>query len=367
MPQMPAVNPVRVPVITPGGSYDIVIGRGLLDDVVRYAGLAPHTRRVVVIASGVPAKLYAPRVVDALSAAGLHVRLVEVPDGEQAKNLTTVAGLYEEFADFELGRDDAVFAVGGGVTGDMAGFAAASWHRGVAVVQVPTTLLAQVDSAVGGKTGVNLPSGKNLVGAFHQPRSVVVDLDTLSTLEERDRRAGLGEVAKYGFIADPVVLSLLEESPDDAVAAAPGVIDELVVRSLRCKAGVVSADEKEAGERALLNYGHTVGHAVEAAGGYARYRHGEAVALGMVFAARLSVAVGEAEPSLVDRTVALLAGLGLPTGGLEATTAELWSYLRRDKKARDGVRFVVCSKPGAARLVDQPSADLIDELLDSLR
>ncbi|KUL26227.1 3-dehydroquinate synthase [Streptomyces regalis] len=360
-------NPVSVPVSVPGCPYSVIIGRGLLADIGTRLSLSPHTQRAAVVASGVPATRYAPVVVEALRSSGLDAELVEVPDGEEAKTLATVEHCYERFAGMALGRDDVVVAVGGGVVGDMAGFAAASWHRGVALVQVPTTLLAQVDSSVGGKTGVNLPSGKNLVGAFHQPKAVVIDLDTLGTLPERDRVAGLGEVAKYGFISDPEVLRILEEAPDDAIAAGPGVVDDLVVRGIRVKAAVVSADEKEAGERALLNYGHTVGHAIEAVGGYARYRHGEAVAIGMVFAARLSEALGSASPGLADRTERVLQGLGLPTGGVTATREELWQYMRRDKKARKGVRFVVCSTPGNARLVEQPPEQLIDKLLDSLR
>jgi 3-dehydroquinate synthase len=289
-----------------------------------------------------------------------------VPDGEESKNLDVLASLYHRFAAIPLRRDDLVVALGGGVVGDLAGFAAATWNRGVALIQVPTTLLAQVDAAIGGKTAVNLPEGKNLVGAFHQPIGVVADTKTLATLPVRERRSGLGEVAKYGFIADVAVLELLEQRPDDAVAGDADLLAEIVRRGVAVKARIVAADERESGARALLNYGHTVGHAIEALAGYRTYRHGEAVSLGMVFAARLGERLGITEAGLAERTVALLRGVGLPTGGLRVDPARVWDLLARDKKARGGVRFVLCCRPGLAMVVDQPDRRLIDEILRSL-
>lgn len=363
----------RITVALPGAHYDVIVGAGLLD---RLADLVPwpeHTRRVVVVTVGPVEVLYAATVQTSLAAAGYEVHRVVIPDGEEAKTLATVEGLYHRFASLPLGRDDVVVALGGGVVGDLAGFAAATWNRGVAVVQVPTTLLAQVDAAVGGKTGVNLPEGKNLVGAFHQPLAVVADTATLVSLPIRQRRSGLGEVTKYGFIEDPRVLDLLEARPADAVAGAPDVLTEVVRRGVAVKARIVAADERETGERALLNYGHTVGHAIETLAGYGTYLHGEAVALGMVFAARLGERMGISADGLSLRTVAVLAGLGLPTGGLRLEPGAVWEVLARDKKARraegqdgPGVRFVLCRRPGEALVADAPDRRVVDEVLRTL-
>jgi 3-dehydroquinate synthase len=355
-----------IEVAVPGAAYPVHVGAGLLDDVDDLVTPPPHATRVAVVSAGYPLEHHAPRVAAGLERLGLDVTVVEVPEGEANKTLATVERCCRAFAAIPLGRDDLVVAVGGGVVGDMVGFAAAVWNRGVPVVQVATTLLAQVDSAIGGKTGVDLPEGKNLVGAFHQPRAVLADTATLRSLPQRERRAGLGEVLKYGFIADPEVLRLLEDHPAEAVAGEPKLMDELVRRSVAVKAHVVAADEREAGDRALLNYGHTVGHAIEALGGYTRHLHGEAVALGMVFAARLGEHLALSEPGLADRTVAALRGLGLPTGGVDLDPPAVWDLLRRDKKARRGVRFVVCTKPGDAHLIDQPPVEVVDEVLATL-
>ena len=356
----------RIPVAVPGRAYDVLIGPDLLSGLADHLALPPGVRHAAVVTVAPVAALYLNRVLSALRQAGVAAHDVMVPDGEEAKTLATLEGVYHRFAAIPLGRGDVVIALGGGVVGDLAGFAAATWNRGVAVVQLPTTLLAQVDAAVGGKTGVNLAEGKNLVGAFHQPTMVVADTTTLATLHPRDRRAGLGEAAKYGFIADPELLDLLEARPEAAVAGDAEVLSEVVRRGVAVKARIVAADEHEAGERALLNYGHTIGHAIETFSGYGTYRHGEAVALGMVAAARMGEQLGISEPGLADRTVTLLDRLGLPTGGVRADPAALWSLLERDKKARNGVRFVLCRKPGEAVLVDQPDRRVIDAVLRSL-
>jgi 3-dehydroquinate synthase len=356
-----------IQVAIPGAPYAVTIGPDLLGRVDELVKPPPHAERVAVVSSGLPHERYAPVVAEALGRLPLDVHLVELPDGEAHKTFTTLEQCCQAFARIPLGRDDLVVAVGGGVVGDLVGFAAAIWNRGITLVQVPTTLLGQVDSAVGGKTAVDLPEGKNLVGAFHQPTAVVADIDTLRTLPERERRAGLGEVLKYGFIADPEVLHILEAQPTAAVACEPQLVGELVRRSVAVKARVVAADEREqGGQRALLNYGHTVGHAVEALGGYETYLHGEAVALGMVFAARLGERLGVSQAGLADRTVTALQGLGLPTGGVRLDPGPVWELLRRDKKARRGVRFVLCSRPGMARVVDQPPVELVDDVLASL-
>ncbi len=364
--QRPADAVQRIPVLLPGQAYDVVVGAGLLDRLCSHVQPPPHARRAALVTCAPVGTRYASRVRRALADAGLAVELITVPDGEEAKSLDVLASIYHRFAAIPLRRFDMVVALGGGAVGDVAGFAAATWNRGVALLQVPTSLLAQVDAAIGGKTAVNLPEGKNLVGAFHQPIGVVADTGTLATLPSRERRAGLGEVAKYGFIADVAVLELLEARPGDAVAGDADLLAEIVRRGVAVKARIVAADERESGERALLNYGHTVGHAIEALAGYRTYRHGEAVSLGMVFAARLGERLGVTEPGLAARTIALLNGLGLPTGGLRIDPLQVWNVLARDKKALGGVRFVLCRRPGVAMVVDQPDRRLVDEILRSL-
>ena len=356
----------RIAVPLPDRGYEVIIGAGLLENLADHLAVPDGTKKAVVVTVGPVAAIYAERVLNGLRAAGLQAYDVVVPDGEEAKTLATLDGLFHRFAAIPLGRKDVVVALGGGVAGDLAGFAAATWNRGVPVIQMPTTLLAQVDAAIGGKTGVNLAEGKNLVGAFHQPSVVIADTSTLTTLPPRELRAGLGEVAKYGFIDDPELLELLEARPQDAVAGNADVLTEVVRRSVAVKARIVAADERESGERALLNYGHTIGHAIETFTGYGTYRHGEAVALGMVAAARLGELMGLSETGLADRTVALLNRLGLPTGGLRADPAELWTLLERDKKAHNGVRFVICRRPGDAVLVEAPERRIVDTVLRSL-
>jgi len=358
--------PVALADRAPDRSYDIVVGAGALDQLAQYLPLPAHASRVAVVTNAAVGALYEARVVAGLEAMGLEAHIIHVPDGEEAKAINTLAMLWHRMAAIPLNRDDLVVALGGGVVGDLAGFAAASWNRGIAVAQLPTTLLAMVDAAIGGKTGINLPEGKNLVGAFHQPSVVLADTATLTTLPPRELIAGLGEVTKYGFIDDPVVLELLEKDPEAARAGDPALLTEVVRRGAAVKARIVAADERESGERALLNYGHTVGHAIEALTGYDTYRHGEAVALGMVFAARLGERIGVSEDGLADRTVAILDALGLPTGGVRLDPAAVWDLLARDKKARGGVRFVLCATPGRAQLVDQPEPRIVDEVLRSL-
>ena len=360
------MTPHRISVALPDRPYDVLVGEGLLEELDEHLVIPTGATRAAVVTVAPVAAIYGDRVVAALQRAGLDVKTIVVPDGEAAKTLETLEAVYHRLAAMPLGRADLVVALGGGVAGDLAGFAAATWNRGVAVVQLPTTLLAQVDAAIGGKTGVNLAEGKNLVGAFHQPAVVVADTATLSTLPPRERRAGLGEAAKYGFISDTALLDLLEARPDDAVAGHGEVMTEIVRRGVTVKARIVAADERETGERALLNYGHTVGHAIEAVTGYGTYRHGEAVALGMVAAARLGEHLGVSEAGLAQRTVALLDRLGLPTGGVRVDPAQLWSVMSRDKKAKGGVRFVLCTRPGHAIVVDPPPRHVVDAVLRTL-
>jgi 3-dehydroquinate synthase len=342
--------------------YDVVVGTGVLSDLPGLLG--DNVRTVAVVhAEGLPE--IARPVCGALEQAGLTVHALPVPDGEAAKEIGVLAGLWSRFAELGITRSDAVVGVGGGATTDLAGFAAASWLRGVASVLVPTTLLGMVDAAVGGKTGINIPEGKNLVGAFHPPAGVLCDLATLMTMPGADYISGLAEVVKAGFIADPAILDLVEDDPEGAAVPDGEHTRELVERAIRVKADVVSADLRESGLREILNYGHTLAHAIEKAEDY-RFRHGHAVAIGMVYAAELGRLTGRLEDDVADRHRSVLASVGLPTSyGADAWPA-LRDGMRVDKKARGGrggttrLRFVVLdglSKPG--RLED-PGEDLLE-------
>jgi 3-dehydroquinate synthase len=364
MPKDP--TPVSIDVPIPTDPYKIVIGRGLLDQISEYLVPPRLAVRAALVTSDNIFELYGERVVNELEKIGLRVHLVIVPDGEESKNSETLEECYVAFGRMPLGRRDIVVALGGGVIGDLAGFAAATWARGVPVVQIATTLVAQVDSAIGGKTGINIPAGKNLVGAFHQPLVVLSDTETLRTLPERELRAGLAEVVKYGFIADTAILDLLNAASGPEALTDLDLLDELVRRSAVVKARVVGDDVTEAGGREVLNYGHTVGHAIETLSSYNQYRHGEAVSIGMVFAARLGEKLGVSEPGLADHTVRALSQLGLPTGGVSYAKADVWDVMSRDKKARAGVRFVLCPRPGEVVVIDPPDTDVVNEVLDSL-
>ena len=347
----------RIPVAVPGQAYDVVVGAGALVEVGRaMAG----RRRVAVVTQAELAASHAATVVDATRAEGVDAVLVPMASGEAAKTLATVEGLCRTFATAGLLRDDAVVAVGGGVVGDTAGFAAASYHRGVDLVHVPTTLLAQVDSSVGGKTGVNLPEGKNLVGAFHQPVGVYADPITLETLPEREFRVGLGEVAKYALmgVGDELV-DLLRLRTGDVLKRDIDTLARLVARCVEIKAAAVAADpEERSGARAVLNYGHTLAHALETASGY-ELAHGEAVGIGLVFAGQLAAAMERVGPREVDRHHGVVASLGLPTAvPFEIRAAEAVDLMRRDKKSAGGLTFVLLGPDGIERVDDPPAAAL---------
>jgi len=335
--------------------YPIAIGSGLLEDGARLA--APvRGRHVLVVSDTHVAPLYAARVVATLQArlpAAAQVIVSCIPAGEAAKTLDGFAELMRELADFGATRDACVFALGGGVVGDLAGFAAACWMRGIDVVQLPTTLLAMVDSAVGGKTAVDLPQGKNLVGAFHPPRAVFADTATLRTLPARELRAGFAEVIKYGAIVDAPFLDWLDANAEALLALDAPAIGEAIARSCAHKAAIVERDPREHGERALLNFGHTFAHAIETEQGYGGCNHGEAVAIGMVLAARLSTRLGMAPVEDGERLRALLARFGLPVAlpvGLDADA--LLARMRLDKKTQaGGLRFVLWERAGAAKVV----------------
>jgi 3-dehydroquinate synthase len=270
-------------------SHTVHVGRGLLADIGRLAeaaGLA--IGRCALMTDSNVGRLYLTRVLKSLKAQGFLPQLVEIAPGELSKSLAVLEQVYQRLAEAELDRDSAIFALGGGVVGDLAGFAAATYLRGLPLVQVPTSMVGQVDSALGGKTAVNLRNGKNLIGAFYHPRLIIADIETLSSLPEREFREGLAEVIKYGAIMDAGFLEWLEQEMPGILAKEPNRLSHLVERSLQYKAAIVSRDEREGGLRKILNFGHTLGHALETSAGYGNFLHGEAVAMGMVAAARLS-------------------------------------------------------------------------------
>jgi 3-dehydroquinate synthase len=320
-------------------SYPILIGAGLIarpDLFDQYL----FGRDVLLVSNTTVAPLYATVLVAALGSR----RVVEaiLPDGEQHKTLTNVVRLIDVLVANRLGRDCTVVALGGGVVGDIAGFAAASYQRGIAYVQVPTTLLAQVDSSVGGKTGVNHPGGKNLIGAFHQPNAVLADVRTLATLGQRELRAGLAEVLKYGLICDAPFFEWLETHIDDLLARDTEALEHAICHSCEIKAQIVGRDEFEHGERAVLNLGHTFAHAIEAATGYSRWLHGEAVGVGLLIAATLSHESGLMRAGDVDRIKRLLMRAGLPTDTREVSAVAVLEQMQMDKKVQGGrIRLVV--------------------------
>jgi 3-dehydroquinate synthase len=340
--------PQRVPVATPGHTYDILIGPDLLADPASWDGLPRATQAVVVSNAQVQAH-FGAGLNDALRRHYPKVSTVLLPDGEQHKDWTSLNLIFDHLLSSACDRKTVLFALGGGVVGDITGFAAATYMRGVPFVQVPTTLLAQVDSSVGGKTAINHPLGKNMVGAFYQPQRVLCDLATLDTLPDRELRAGLAEVIKYGPIADMALLDWLEQSLDALLVRDRGALAHAVKRSCEIKADVVGQDERESGLRAILNFGHTFGHAIEAGMGYGQWLHGEAVACGMVLASDLSAELGLVDPALARRLAALIHRAGLPAQAPAMPMARWFELMRVDKKAADGdIRFVLLDGPGRA-------------------
>lgn len=325
-------------------SYEIRIGTDLLDNLGKDCSRLGVGKSCVVITDSKVEPLYANRCQKSLEHAGFNPTVLTVPAGEQTKNLKVVQHCYETLARQRLERKSFIVALGGGVVGDLAGFVAATYLRGIPFVQVPTTLLAQVDSSVGGKVGVNLKAGKNLVGAFHQPRMVLCDLDTLGSLPEREYRAGLAEVIKYGIIYDRGLFERLERTMPRILGRAPSILAPVIARCCEIKAEVVGQDETESGLRAILNFGHTIGHGIEAISGYGKYLHGEAISIGQVAAARLSAKLAGLPESNVERISSLLAAAGLPTRlRLNAVQrAKLLAAMKLDKKTSGGeIKFVL--------------------------
>jgi 3-dehydroquinate synthase len=348
-------DPIRINVGGAAG-YQVVVGELLLDEILKMtpAGVA----RVAVIA---PKALTATgeAIRNELQAAGLMSIVIEVPDGEEAKRAEVAEFCWSVLGQNNFTRSDAIVGVGGGATTDLAGFVGATWLRGTAVIQVPTTLLGMVDAAVGGKTGINTEQGKNLVGAFHEPVGVVCDLATLQTLPVNDYRAGLAEVVKVGFTHDPEILKLIESDPVAAARVDGGLTQELVARSVAVKAGVVTDDLRESSDREFLNYGHTLAHAIEKVERY-RWRHGAAVSVGLVYAAELGRLAGRTPPDLAERHRAVLSSLELPVTYRSGAWPALFETMQVDKKARGNVlRFIVLDDVGKPGRLEGPDPALL--------
>lgn len=325
-------------------AYPIHIGQGLLDRVGTLLTEAGIAGSMAIVTDANVGALYAERLVRAL---GRNVPVCAFPAGEEQKRLSQIEWLCGRFLEEGLDRSSTIVALGGGVVGDMAGFAAAAFMRGIRFVQIPTTIVAQVDSSVGGKTGVNHPLGKNTIGAFHQPSAVIIDMTLLESLPDRELRAGLAEVIKHGVIADEGLFSFMEEKASAILAKDLAALEVPVVRSCEIKAAVVAQDEREQGLRANLNYGHTFGHAIESVTHYARFLHGEAVALGMQAAGALAMELGLVDGAFLARQGACIAAYGLPATWAELPVDEALGLMKHDKKARGGrLKFVVPDRIG---------------------
>jgi 3-dehydroquinate synthase len=363
-----SIPPQRVEIDLGERSYYILIGASLLGDASTFVAL-PNASTALIVSNETVAPLYAQRLQAALQGRFKTIHVVTLPDGEVYKDWTTLQLIFDALLQHSCDRKTVLFALGGGVVGDMTGFAAASYMRGVPFVQVPTTLLAQVDSSVGGKTGINHPLGKNMIGAFYQPLQVVCDLDMLNTLPVRELSAGLAEIIKYGPIADMAFFDWIESNLDALLAKEPAALAHAIRRSCEIKASVVAQDERESGLRAILNFGHTFGHAIESGLGYGEWLHGEGVGCGMVMAAQLSQRLGLVDQAFVARLTRLIGRAGLPVRGPQlSSTDNVGRYLelmRVDKKSEAGeIRFVLITEPGKAALRNAPEA-LVREVIDS--
>jgi len=337
------------------GNYPVVVGPGAMEDIPQH--IPGDAKKLLIIHAPALARI-AEQMKEDLSGER-EVFLVEVPDAEVAKRVEVAAFCWGILGQLDFQRNDAILGLGGGATTDLAGFVAAAWLRGVALIQVPTTVLAMVDAAVGGKTGVNTQEGKNLVGVFYSPRAVIADTDVLAGLGENEVKAGMAEVVKCGFISDPTILDVLEANPEEALDTASEVFVELVKRAVAVKAEVVGDDFRESGLREILNYGHTLGHAIEHAERY-QWRHGAAISIGMVFAAELSRMVANLSDEDVERHRRILGGLGLPLDYPQGRWRTLLATMQKDKKARGGVvRFVVLDAPGKPRVLAIPDESVL--------
>jgi len=339
-------------------SYVVIVESGALDSLGWRIASTMSASSVVIVTNPVVGRRYGSRVEESISKAGMRIGRITIPSGERFKTIRTLERVLKEMVESGADRRSVVVALGGGVVGDVAGFAAAVYMRGIKCVQVPTTLLAMVDASVGGKTGVDLPSGKNLVGAFHQPSMVVADLDALRTLPGRELRAGLAEVVKHGIIYDQKLFDFTLEKAASLLAGTPDAVEHVVQRSVEIKREVVQKDERESGLRAILNFGHTIGHAIESVTGYAQYKHGEAVAIGMVAEARLSEAIGLGEAGLTRQVCEAVCSLRLPTAiPANLSAEEIAAAMGRDKKTVGGeLRFALPDRIGHCSVVEGVAA-----------
>ncbi|MDO5644812.1 MAG: 3-dehydroquinate synthase [Dermabacter sp.] len=346
----------RIAVGGGAGAYDVLVGRGLTDAVVQ--AVPERAQKILIVHQGVMSER-AEVLRGRLIASGREAYLAEIPDGEEAKTAQVLAFVWQVLGQADLTRSDLVIGLGGGAATDLAGFAAATWLRGIDLIQVPTTVAGMVDAAVGGKTGINTAEGKNLVGAFYPPLAVIADLDTLASLGAHDVAAGLAEVVKAGFIADPAILDVIERDPARVLDVDSEEFTEVMIRAIEVKARVVSADFTEQGQREILNYGHTLGHAIERSERYL-WRHGSAVAVGMVFAAELGHLAGTLSEEVVERHRRILTSLGLPTTYRAGAWEPLMEAMRRDKKARGSMlRFVVLSDVARPVRLEGPDPALL--------
>ncbi len=355
---------IDVPVKLGARSYRILVGAGALAMAGTELARLKVGRKVALVTDAAILALHGAAVTHSLAAASFDVTTVLLPEGERAKTLDVAASTWERFLEAGLDRSSTVVALGGGAVGDLAGFAAATYMRGIGVVQAPTTLLAQVDASIGGKTAIDHPRAKNLIGAFHQPRLVLSDTAALLTLPEREYRSGLAEVIKHGIVLDAAYFEDVERSVAALLQREPAALERIVAGSCRLKASVVERDEQEAELRHVLNYGHTIGHAIEALTGYRRFAHGEAVALGIAAEAGIAERLGLAEPATRVRQLRLLEAVGLPVRGVGEAPERVVEALARDKKAKDGrLRFVLLERIGAACVrADVPPAALEETL-----
>ncbi|MFM6971455.1 MAG: 3-dehydroquinate synthase [Rhodoluna sp.] len=350
---MEAMQSITVAVDRP---YEVFIGRALLDEVSK--SLSHQTRKVLVV-HPVALTNSAEMLRNSLQEAGFETILAGVPDSEDAKRVEVAAFCWSILGKADFTRTDAVIGFGGGSTTDLAGFVAATWLRGVDLIQIPTTLLGMVDAAIGGKTGINTSEGKNLVGVFHSPRAVFVDINTLNTLPRNDLLAGFAEIVKYGFIADEKILEIIEADIGSATDPQSEMLLELIRRSIQIKANVVAADFRESSLREILNYGHTLGHAIELAERY-KWRHGAAISIGMVFVAELARIAGRLSDADVDRHKKILTALGLPVSYNAEKWPQLLSAMQRDKKSRAGsLRFVVLDAIGKPTIMTSPTDEML--------
>jgi 3-dehydroquinate synthase len=358
---------ISIPVVTPSRSYEVLIGRGLLVRAGETLSKLLETRRAFIVTVPPVRQRWAKVLQKSLSTSGIETSLLEMPNGERSKRLTTLEKLAEKLVKLGADRGVTLIALGGGVVGDVTGFLASVYMRGVDVIQIPTTVLAQVDAAIGGKTAVNLVSGKNLLGTFHQPRAVLIDPQVLDTLPSREYRAGLYESLKCGIIGDPGLFKLFEDRRREILDRDPVVVEKVIADSVRLKASVVSADEREGGLRQVLNFGHTIGHALEAETGYTQLLHGEAVGWGMIAATHIALSTGKLDSVTAGRVTNAVLGFGrLPR--MELKTANILKRLHSDKKTRRGVvHFVLPREIGKVEITSDVPEAIVRVAVDEIR